>query len=529
MTTKPEAGTVHPGAGSATRASLLRNMAAGLTARKRVMNFQQWLLQNSYDASQLSPTQEKHLTAAWRAELPVADLPGGQSRDDVIHSLVAQYQASNERSPEKRQSLQAIGERAIAEGWDISRTKLELLRADRTIGPMCLTPRDNGDSSSDVLACSLACSMGASESSMGKAFGERVANIAFSKQHRGASFHSVMRSILAAHGEHVPPGRFSDRDVRRVFEVSRQNRDMYSLDPSTYDLTGILSNAANKAALASFEGVPATWRKFCKIGDLADFKTATLYRLTGSGQFEQVAPGGNIKHGSLTEASATIKADTYGKLIAIDRRDLINDDLQMFAAIPRLLGRMGAIGLEKAVFSLLISNTGSFFHTDNKNISTGSPGSVLSLVGLDAAHKLFLQQLDDNGDPAMIVPQVLLVPPALDTTARTLTASATIISGTATASQPNANAFGGMFEPVSSPWLADSTDLHGNSSDTAWYLLTGPNDYSVIQVGFVGGNQFPTIEQGELDFEKLGVAFRSYYDWGVAFLEPRGGVLSAGA
>jgi len=54
---------------------------------------------------------------------------------------------------------------------------------------------------------------------------------------------------------------------------------------------------------------------------------------TGKDQYEKVAPGGELKHGTLGEESYTNKADlsacharagTYGLLLSIDRRDIIN-------------------------------------------------------------------------------------------------------------------------------------------------------------------------------------------------------------
>ena len=49
--------------------------------------------------------------------------------------------------------------------------------------------------------------------------------------------------------------------------------------------------------------------------------------LIGTDQYEQVAPGGELKHGTLGNETYTNKADTYGLMLSVDRRDVINDDL----------------------------------------------------------------------------------------------------------------------------------------------------------------------------------------------------------
>ena len=65
----------------------------------------------------------------------------------------------------------------------------------------------------------------------------------------------------------------------------------------------------------------------------------TSYRLVGKDQYEQVQPGGELKHGTLGNETYTNKADTYGLMLSIDRRDVINDDLGAITTVPRKLGR----------------------------------------------------------------------------------------------------------------------------------------------------------------------------------------------
>ena len=95
---------------------------------------------------------------------------------------------------------------------------------------------------------------------------------------------------------------------------------------SLSDISGILSNVANKSILEGYNHVENTWRLIAKIASVRDFKTITRYRMIGNEEYEKIAPGGEIKHGDLGEQSYTNKADTYAKLLAVTRTDLINDD-----------------------------------------------------------------------------------------------------------------------------------------------------------------------------------------------------------
>jgi hypothetical protein len=50
----------------------------------------------------------------------------------------------------------------------------------------------------------------------------------------------------------------------------------------------------------------------------------------------------------------------------------------------------------------------------------------------------------------------------------------------------------------------------------------------VIEVAFINGQEAPTIETADADFNVLGVQMRGYHDFGVALQDPRGGVRMKG-
>jgi hypothetical protein len=103
-----------------------------------------------------------------------------------------------------------------------------------------------------------------------------------------------------------------------------------------------------------------------------------------------------------------------------------------------------------------------------------------------------------------------------------------VASTTDNAGIPDGNPFAGLLEVAVSPYLGATIGLTGNS-DTAWYVLAGPGDFSVVEVAFLNGRNTPTIETGDMDFNMLGLVQRCILDFGIAFLEPKGGVKSAGA
>jgi len=70
---------------------------------------------------------------------------------------------------------------------------------------------------------------------------------------------------------------------------------------STVDIGGILSNVSNKFLLEGFFSVERVWRNICAVRNVSDFKTVTSYRLVGADTYQPVAPGGELKHGTLGE------------------------------------------------------------------------------------------------------------------------------------------------------------------------------------------------------------------------------------
>jgi hypothetical protein len=224
--------------------------------------------------------------------------------------------------------------------------------------------------------------------------------------------------------------------------------------------------------------------------------------------------------------SYTNQVDTYARMLGLDRRDLINDDLSAFAGIARRLGRGGAIALNKLFWGIFLNNS-SFFTAGRNNLITGG-GTTLQLSQLDALNQKFLLQTDPDGNILGVTPRILLVPPALAVTAQTLMSSTMVASGATTAPGiPTNNPWAGKFTVVTSAYMQDST-LTGNSA-TAWYLLASPDDLPVIEVAFLNGQQTPTVEESDSDFGMLGRAFRGYFDLGVSLQEYRAGAKSAGA
>lgn len=522
------------------------------------MQFNEWLAANGFDPAALTETQKIKLQAAWRAEqgpepnagnpttkngkaaspdpepnratLPVAR----RADEDPFEAQMAAIRAETGRRDEikglviraceqwkgnigKIDQIQAIGEAAIEAGTDVKDFKINLLHLSRPDAPNVFAREDKVP---DDAVMEAAFCVGAGLQSPEKFFPEQTLDAARKRFRNGLSIGELLQSYAARNGYARATVRQDLRGVLRAAFYEGDIKAAGSWGPSTGGgLSGVLSNTANKFLRVAFESVDPAWRQFVDIRSLNDFKAVTYYSLTGDMQYEEVPPGGEIKHAQLGSESSTLQLNTYGRMLGLDRRDIINDDLGAFTNVTRKLGRGGALKINDLVYTKFLNNT-SFFTAGRNNLVTSN---ALSLAGLDAAYQKFLNQTDPDGKPLAVTPRILLVPPGLAATARTLMSSTGLVSGATTApGTPSNNIWAGMFEVVTSPYLANAS--YTGSSATSWYLLASPMDVPVVAVGFLNGNESPTIETAEADFSQLGISYRGFHDIAAGLDEYRGGV-----
>jgi hypothetical protein len=138
----------------------------------------------------------------------------------------------------------------------------------------------------------------------------------------------------------------------------------------------------------------------------------------------------------------------------------------------------------------------------------------LSIDGLTAAELAFSKQERSAGRALGIPAKILLVPSSLKVAAETLMKSLTVqVTTEKNKTEPTINPHAGKYEVVSTPYLS-SAAFPGNSA-TAWYLFADPLRLAALEVAFLGGQNRPTVERADADFNILGVQFRGYIDFGV--------------
>jgi hypothetical protein len=451
-------------------------------------------------------------------EPSATEIPAPAVNATAVDAMRAEAAAETERIAAVRRICAGRAPRleaqAIREGWTEQRTELEVLRITRPAAPAIHSVDNSINANVLEAACMLTAGIAHPEAS----FEPQTLDLATRRFRGGIGLQELLLEAAWANGY---TGR-NFRDSRAVlrFAFGRGIEAGFS----TIDIGGILSNVANKFLLEGFFSVERTWRNICAVRNVSDFKTVTSYRLIGKDQYELVAPGGELKQGTLGNEQFTNKADTYGLVLSIDRRDIINDDLGAITTVPRKLGRGSGLKINDVFWTIFLNNA-AFFTAGNKNYLTGA-ATALGIDGLTAAEVAFMDQVDGDGKPIGIMPVILLVPTALSAIGSQLYKSLELRDTTANAKFPVANPHQGKFRVEVSRYLANA--VYTGNSAKAWYLLSDPNDLPVIEVAFLNGQESPTIETAEADFNVLGVQMRGYHDFGVALQDFRGGVKSKG-
>lgn len=415
--------------------------------------------------------------------------------------------------------IKELAEEAIDGSWAVDKFRLELLEASLppSHGVFQSRTRDKGLSNQVVEA---AICMSGRLDGHEKMFSDEVLQTAHEKFRNGIGLKQLYVLAAEANGYKQNGYDVTIETQRAAFGMLGQNR-MQASSFSTFSLPNTLANTGNKFLRAGWMSVDQTPMRIAAVRPVNDFKTITTVSLTGDMMFEQVAADGEIPHGTLGEEVYTNKADTYGKMFAITRTDIVNDDLSALTAVPRRIGRGGMLKLNDIFWAKFLNNS-TFFASGNNNVSTDT--GVLGLAGLQQADTVFMSQTDPDGNPLGVMPAILLVPTPLKSTALQLMTSEKVKGDT---DEPDANVWRGRFRVESSPYMTN-TKYTGNNA-AAWYLLADPNDLPVIEIAALYGRVEPVIESADASFNVLGVQMRGYSDVGVNLQEFRGGVRADGS
>lgn len=311
-------------------------------------------------------------------------------------------------------------------------------------------------------------------------------------------------------------------DMRGMDDMEVVKRAITS---SSSDFPVILEGTNRRILLAAYESIADTWRQFCSVGSVSDFREYKRVKMGSMfTRLDQVNENGEYKTKAITDGKQeSISVDTYGNIINVTRKMIVNDDLSAFTRLAANLGRAAARSIELDVYARLAENTGAgptmadgnpLFHSSHNNISTAA---ALSMDALDADRVKMAQQKDiDGNDYLDLRPSVLLLPIGLGSAARTYNDASFDPDSSGKFQKPNT--VRGLFSTI-----VDTPRLTG----TRRYLFADPNVAPVLEVAFLNGVQTPFMETEEA-FTTDGMKWKIRHDYGVAAIDWQGAITNAG-
>jgi hypothetical protein len=332
-------------------------------------------------------------------------------------------------------------------------------------------------------------------------------HLEFAKQFRGMTLLDIAKDSLKRAGV----------DYRGMDKMEIVGRAFTS---SSSDFPVLLEGTTRRILLAAYGIQADSWKEFCMVGSVSDFRTHKRLRMGSFSKLDAVNENGEYKTKAITDAeSESISASTFGNVINVSRKMVINDDLQGFTRLAQMLGRAAARSIEIDVFTLLASNPTmgdgvALFHADHNNVGTGGAMSVTTFDELRV--KMASQKDKDNNDYLDLRPSVLLCGVGYGGGARVLNQAQYDPSVSNKFQVPNKVA--GLFGKI-----VDTPRI----TDTKYYAFADPNVEPVIEVAFLDGNQTPFMESRN-GFEVDGVEWKIRHDYGVGAIGWRGAVYNAG-
>ncbi|MEM8910832.1 MAG: hypothetical protein AAGC97_03615 [Planctomycetota bacterium] len=435
-------------------------------------------------------------------------------------------------------------ERAMAEEWPQERVSREFLSAVRT-RPAAVQGGGAGSApAAHTRSHEGNCTLGALQGGIllregieldDELFRTPAANAVLRRENvRGSWLHRMATAgdrsggeLDQFHRDRDEAHRWSSRSLvdicREALRISRRNvpidqDDMVRRALSTVALDAIFSPSVNMQIIAAYLGVQDTTNGWVRPAELRDFKKVERGRLTKASGLKKLARGGTPNPIEFSDEVEEYKLARYAGKFEVSEEDIIDDSFGGLSEhTPSELGEMAAEIRPNLVYSILLGNPDmrdakALFHADHGNLFD----VALGVAGLDAM-KVAMRTQRENGRHIRNAMRFLIVPEALDFTARQLISSAELRNPAGAGAEGTANPHQNRFTIVSDPRLdngvedPDTGEFHAGS-DTQFFGAAAAGSNS-IEVGYRRGTgRAPRMSTYLLPGDRYGMGWKCDLD-----------------
>ena len=279
---------------------------------------------------------------------------------------------------------------------------------------------------------------------------------------------------------------------------------------TTSDFPLLFGDVLDRQVLASYKAVPPVWKAFVKQSTVPRiYPQVGGYRFAmhgGDQYLAEVAQKGEYLASDREEERYPISVRKFGRQFDISWETMINDDLGALKDTPNRFA-MAAIRTEHRIVTAIYASDVNT-HVGNANlyqVGVNAAATLLSINALEVGIQQMNMFTDEGGEPIMATPKYLVVPPALEFTARQILTSATkhVATGVAGVPYPTNNV-------VSQLGLTLIVDKYlpivnvGADQHTQWYLFSDPSDIAAIEATHLVGHERPEIAMKASDKVTVG-------------------------
>lgn len=312
----------------------------------------------------------------------------------------------------------------------------------------------------------------------------------------------------------------------------------------TSDFPAILADVANKSLLAGYTEAPVSYDQWCGEGEVPDFKSLNLVKMSNFSDIDDIPEGFGFKEGKFTDNKETVSVDTKGKKFSLTRQALVNDDLNAFVRIPAAMMSSVRRRINKDVYDKLTFNTlvgpqmsdGYALFNATYHYNLIDPSNVPSITTIDAAEQKLmnmpLPKPDKTSDtqyaniPARYIisgtKNRLGILQVIGTPNQAIVADSTAVN------PQTVNPYRGQLQLITDAYL--QSRLTAASKDYAWYLAADQNVMESFAVYYLSGNRVPQMRNEPSRIgEVLGISWDIFMDWGIALVDHRGIIYNDGA
>lgn len=284
------------------------------------------------------------------------------------------------------------------------------------------------------------------------------------------------------------------------------------------DFSVILGDTVGRTMRQAYDAAPSGVKRMARQTTARDFRAKTRVQLGEAPTLEKVNEHGEFTRGTMADAKEAYAIDTFGRVVGITRKALINDDLGAFTPLSTTLGRAAAEFEAQFLVDLLEKNSGAgptmddgdpVFHANHKNLAAS--GAAINSTPLGDARLAMRKQTGLSGQLINVVPRYILVPAELENTVEQA------LSAIYPTTIADVNPFAERLMPIVEPRLADPD---------AWYVVS--DTVEGLEYAYLEGAPGPQTESRS-GFDVDGVEIKVRLDFGAGFVDWRAWYRNPGA